>query len=217
MTLALILAAYDPSDNVGASDVHAEGEGGRDDVGRAAARDRRWAEVLCAVDVVDAQHALTMIMHEYADRLVRFAYGFVRSMDGAEDIVQDVFVRVWDRRETIRPEESLRAYLFTAVRRAALDVLKRRAVEARYAARVEQEEPASSVLLLHDQMDADVVAERVRMAMERLPERRRTALRLRYEEQLPFAVVAMVMGVSEKAAKHLVARGVSELRGHLGL
>jgi RNA polymerase sigma-70 factor (ECF subfamily) len=134
-------------------------------------------------------------------------------------LAQDVFIQVWKRRDTLVPEASLRGYLFTSVRRAGLNVLKRRATETRYASAVIHDisPQVSSPVPVEDQLDADAIARAVSTALARLPERRRTALHLRYEEQLPFAVVAEVMGLSEKAVQHLVKRAVEEVRGYLGL
>jgi RNA polymerase sigma-70 factor (ECF subfamily) len=180
-------------------------------------RDQAWAEILRSTNETEAQRALESIMHEYVNRLVRFAYGVVESADAAKDIVQDVFFRVWERRDTIEPTESLRAYLFTAVRRAALDVLRRRAVEARYVDRVMKGEMQPETMTMDEQLDADADIQDVRAAIARLSERRQTVLRLRYEEQLPFAVVAEIMGLSEKAVEHLAARAIKDIRRYLNL
>jgi RNA polymerase sigma-70 factor, ECF subfamily len=220
VTLAFILAAPDLPDDVGAPERYARSPAARrarEDAVIVAARDRALAEHICSADTFAADHAFSQLMQAYADRLIRFAYGFVKSRDAAEDLVQDVFVRVWERRATIRPDESLRAYLFTSVRRAALDLLKRRMVEARYATGSMHDLPAWNRPTIEERLDAQAIARAVSGALARLPERRRTALHLRYEEQLPFAVVAEVMGLSEKSVKHLVTRAVEELRGYLGL
>jgi len=180
-----------------------------------AARDHAFAVALSGDDEMVAHAALGALVSAYFERLARFAYGLVGSADVAEDVVQDVLVRVWDARRTIRPDQALRAYLFTAVRRRALDVLKHRGVEERHALAAVPREPA--MITVDADLDADALAAAVRVAIARLPERRQTALRLRYEESLPFALVAEVMGTSEKAAKDLVARAVKDVRRHLGV
>jgi RNA polymerase sigma factor (sigma-70 family) len=220
VTLVLILAAATPPEDVGAPDRYANSPAARrarDDAEYVEARDGEWAARLRSTDTVDAHRALTDLMHAYADRLIRFAYGFVGSADAAEDIVQNVFIGVWDRRGTIHPDESLRAYLFTSVRRTALNVLKRRTIETRFVSQSMHDTPRWQTLAADDRMEANDSVYEIHAAMARLTERRSTALRLRYEEQLPFAVVAQVMGLSEKSVKHLVTRAVEEVRGYLGL
>jgi hypothetical protein len=70
--------------------------------------------------------------------LVRFAYSFVHTQD-AEDIVQDVFVRVWQLGSTWHPTGSAAAYLLAAVRNEALKVLRHRRVAARYEEHIQGE------------------------------------------------------------------------------
>lgn len=220
VTLALILAAANPPDDVNAPSRYAEisaAQRAREEAGILTARDRAWVAQLRSSNAVEARHAFTSIVHAYTPSLTRFAYGLVKSVDVAEDMVQDIFIQVWTRRDTLVPESSLRGYLFTSVRRAGLNVLKRRAVEMRYATAVVHDISPQASVVVEDQLDADAIARAVSAALERLPERRRTALHLRYEEQLPFAVIAEVMGLSEKAVHHLVKRAVEELRGSLGL
>jgi len=222
VTFALFLAAVGPPDDIG----HSVQSGARG-AGRATARqtheadvtaerDRRRVEGLRSALPIEAHTAFDQVVDEYNDRLIRFAYGLLKSSDVAHDIVQDVFLRVWERRTTLRPEESFRGYLFTSVRRAALNFLKHRAVESRYASAVIHE-AASPETAIEDDSEVDDIAEAVRAALASLSERRRTALHLRYEEQLPFTVIAKVMGLSDDAAQHLVRRALKELRESLGV
>jgi RNA polymerase sigma-70 factor (ECF subfamily) len=218
MTLALIFAAVDRPDDVG--DHHANGlvaQRALDEAVIMAERYRQWVERLRSTHSLEANTAFNSIVDEYNDRLIRFAYGFVKSADPAHDLVQDVFLRVWERRATIRSEESLRGYLFTSVRRAALNFLKHQTVELRYASNALHEVSSSSTLTIDDQLELDAIAHAVRTALGKLSERRRTALHLRYEEQLPFTVIAEVMGLSEDATQHLVRRALKELREQLGV
>jgi RNA polymerase sigma-70 factor (ECF subfamily) len=183
---------------------------------RIARRDQSWAESLTSADESIASAALSALIEAYFDRLVRFAYGFVTSGDTAEDLVQETFVRLWETRRALHLTSSLRSYLFTAVRHRALNVLKHTAVEGRHATDVQASaEPV--ILRVEDQLDAASVELAVRAAIAHLPERRRTVIRLRYEEELPFQAVAEIMGISEKAAKDLTARTIRELRTRLRL
>ena len=217
MTIAYLLSAHfldDTRDGVHTPPASADRAVARQAEAEAD-RDRALTEALSGSDETRARAALDAVVTAYFDRLARFVYGLVMSVDIAEDVVQDVLVRVWDARHAVRPEQSLRAYLFTAVRRRALDVLKHHTVEVRHASTLGLD--TTVTLAVDDQLDSEAVAHTVRLAITQLSERRQTALRLRYEEGLPFALVAEVMGISEKAAKDLTARAVREIRASLGV
>lgn len=68
----------------------------------------------------------------FYDTLVYYSAGYVKRPEVAEDIVQEVFIRQWDTRPSFPSENSLKSYLYTAVRNASLDWLKHRRVEEKY-------------------------------------------------------------------------------------
>ena len=90
-------------------------------------RERDWIEGIGRSDV----GAFEAMVRTYGPQLARFAVGLLGSREDAEDIAQDVLWRVWDGRGAWRPTVSLRAYLFTAVRNRALNLLQRGRIRAR--------------------------------------------------------------------------------------
>ncbi len=163
------------------------------------------------------QGALATLMHQYANPLARFAFYTVGSIDVAEDIVQRVFIQLWQRRESLAPDSYLKAYLFRLVRNSALNERSAMTVRERYRM---GESPDGEVLsdptIIPNPEDDILTDLAVQHALEQLPERRRQALRLRLNEAMTHAEIADVLGVSLVSAQHLVARAVSDLRKILG-
>lgn len=150
----------------------------------------------------------------YFPVLVRFATGLSGARDAAEDAVQSVFTRLWQGRASWRPTGGIRPYFFRAVRNQILNDLARVRTAARYRASGHDTDvaqmPAAELTLERD--------ERVRAlqaSLASLSERRRTALRLRFEEELAYGEIASVLNLSEKAARELVVRAVGTLRAQL--
>jgi RNA polymerase sigma-70 factor (ECF subfamily) len=160
--------------------------------------------------------AFTQLMLSHAERLCRFAYSLLSDEPAARDVVQDVFTAVWVGRAAWSPEHGIRTYLFGAVRNRALDDTRHASVRARASATL-AESIAHSAEGAADPI-ADAVLERasrwaaLRAALPLLTERRRTALRLRYAEQMTVPEVAQVMGVSTKAAEQLILQAIRTLR-----
>src|SRR5437867_6584755 len=86
--------------------------------------ERAWADRIRAGDV-DAFEAL---YRTYWQRLYAFAFRYVRSKEDAEEVVQDVFFRIWRGRADWVPAGAVRNYVYCAVRNAARDRLARAAV-----------------------------------------------------------------------------------------
>lgn len=135
--------------------------------------------------------------------LVKFATTFVRDSAVAQDVVQESFARLWQRRSSIGPAESMRAYLYKSVRNRALNAVRdqnlRSVRQSEYAVDVEQSVAAS------DEVDAKHLNVKLQAWIEMLPNRQREALLLSRFEGLSHAEIADVMGVSPRTVNnHLV-------------
>lgn len=185
--------------------------GGRDETPRVeeVAADRALVRRLTQGD----EAAFRDIVAEYFGRLSRFAYSLVGARDIADDIAQDVLARIWERRVTWHPEHSIEAYLYGAVRNAALNELRRTNVRNRKTAAlteaIEHDTQRPDVI---DRLSIETMSRALRAEIDRLPERRRTALRLRYEEGLMYPTIAATLGISVKSAEQLVALTIQTLR-----
>ena len=130
---------------------------------------------------------------EVAPGLVLFARQFVQSIADAEDIVQEAFVRFWRKQHSI----TNRALLFATVRSIALDLLRRDVRRARREAKacLESEQVTSP------QFDADDEGQQaLAAAVERLPPDQREVLVMKIWNELTFADIATVLGVSQNTA-----------------
>ncbi len=139
---------------------------------------------------------------------LRLAYLLTGDGSLAEDLVQDAFVRLAGRLLHLRDPGGFRGYLRMTIVNLARSQFRRKAVERRFLER-HVEPPA---------VDPPDVSERERMrrALLALPVRQRTALVLRYFEDLSEAQTADVMRLRKGAVKSLVSRGTTTLRTMLG-
>lgn len=160
--------------------------------------------------------AFDILMDAHAEALLRIAYGYVKSRADAEDLVQDLFLRIWESRATWQPHGSIGSYLAVAVRRRALNLLKHRRVEAIYSGTAAAEgdhatATADVTLIANDDRAA------LHAVLDRLSDRARLVLLLRYEQKRSFAEVAEILGISVPAAWQLVARAIAQARALMEL
>jgi RNA polymerase sigma-70 factor (ECF subfamily) len=158
--------------------------------------------------------AFDELVDRYYDRVARFIYGLIGERDVAEDLAQDIFLRVWTLGTQWAPRGSVAAYLYRAARNRALNVVDRQRVRVR-AEQILKEDgvvpPPDADLLMIERVAA------LRVAFANLSERRRTALRLRYEEGLTYPAIASVLSMSTKSAEQLVALSIQTLRKALAM
>jgi RNA polymerase sigma-70 factor (ECF subfamily) len=163
----------------------------------------------------DARSAvdLAAIVDAYSTLLFRIANSVLRSKTEAEDVVQDVFLRVLQHRATLATVRDMRVWLVRIAWNLALDRKRRK--------RPEQLDETFAQSLASSTMPADAVideAQRFRSALreiERLPKAERHVLLLSAIEELGTAEIAAVLGRSESAVRALLSRARVRLRARL--
>ncbi len=152
--------------------------------------------------------ALELLVATYWHRLVRFVEGFLDQEGSGEDVVQEAFVRLWMRRAELRFEGSLRAFLFTMARNAAIDERRRSGRRAVLATRADPPvAPPSPVAHL----EASELRAAAHAAISALPPRRREVFRLARTEGLSYREIADVMGLSPQTVANQMSRALTEL------
>jgi RNA polymerase sigma-70 factor, ECF subfamily len=163
--------------------------------------------------------AFTKLFLTYYAGLCAFTFEYVGTKESAEELVHDVFLRVWQQRRTWDPKAGVRAYLFAACRNRALNLLRDDATAGRLTGDVVVSDetpalgqrPASPV----EEVEASELTEALRAAILALPERRRAVMTLRWQFQMRTAEIASVLGISAKAVEASFTRAAAELRACL--
>jgi RNA polymerase sigma-70 factor, ECF subfamily len=140
---------------------------------------------------------------------LNFAYRYAKHRTEAEDIAQDAMLRAWRKRDTLRNSEARKAWLGTIVRNEALREFARR-----------RPAPTDTLEDWQGSEDARVVAtvERADLhaALERLNERDRQLVRLRYDEDLTQEAIAGRLGIPLGTVKVRLHRVRAKLRREIG-
>ena len=145
---------------------------------------------------------------EAAPGLILFARQFVRSVADAEDIVQDAFVKFWRKQHPIEN----RALLFATVRSTAFDLLRRDARRARREADAVAEVEQSTA----PQFDATTESQHaLAAAVDRLPEEQREVLVMKIWNELTFADIGSVLGISQNTAASRYRYALAALKKNL--
>lgn len=154
------------------------------------------------------------VVREYHRPLAHYALRLTQSAPVASDVVQDVFLRLWERRERIEAGPSFRSLLFTMVRNRALNARrKRQPFEGTDLADVLPEAPHPDPGADED-LDARDLSRHVERWIGALPPRRAEAFRLSREGGLSHAEIAEVMGLSVRTVETHVFQALKTLRAH---
>lgn len=173
----------------------------------------------------DDAGAFEELVRRYQDRLVRLFHHIGPSPEVAEDLAQDVFLRIYRSRSRYEPGAKFSTWLFTiagnVARNAARSQNRRKEiseVDARQSANDSQSNLIAGIALdASSLMPARVVegeerAELVRIAVQALGERQRMALMLSRFENMSYVEIAEAMGLTTKAVKSLLSRARVNLK-----
>ncbi|MEO7459805.1 MAG: SigE family RNA polymerase sigma factor [Acidimicrobiales bacterium] len=160
--------------------------------------------------VVRAMADLESVYRAEYRSLVRLASLLVDDVGTCEEIVQEAFVRVWQRRPGLRAADRLPAYLRSAVLNGARSELRRRVVRRRPLAPPPASAPSAETTALADDPSREVLD-----ALRSLPERQREVLALRYYLDLSEAQIAATLEISPGAVKTHAHRGLATLAERL--
>lgn len=157
--------------------------------------------------------ALAELFDTLYEPLVGFAASLIGSADLAQEIVQDVFLRVWEGHVHWTIRDTTRAYFFGSVRNAARNVIRKQRLEARHAFLLDD-----TSLLSDPPMTASAVVEGLELhdavarAFDRLTPKRRIVLELRWFHGLRHPEIAEVLEISVKGVEQTVTRALHDLR-----
>lgn len=166
------------------------------------------------------QKALANLFITYYDRLYRYGFRLYGDDDAVKDCIQELFLKLWRKRESIGEVRELTPYLYKALRRCIVDSLRAgpshfRLWQADDEARLEvcfsHEE-----FLISEQIDAEQRSKLTR-ALNKLTKRQREAIHLRYFDGFEPGQIAQIMGLTEQSVYNLLYRSVQSLRDHFFL
>ena len=150
--------------------------------------------------------AFEELFRTYYEPLFAFVQTQVQPREIAEDLVQSIFVRLWEHRMTLAVRGSIRAYLYGAAKLEVIDHYRRTGVRLREVGNRTREDPIPGMgqppPSTEDLAHATELREAIRSAAERLPERCRLIVIMRWEHQLSYAEIAHALGISQKTVEN---------------
>jgi len=155
--------------------------------------------------------AFQYLFEQYNQKLYRFSYSYLRAESDAEEIVQEVFLKVWENRHQLKSDKSFHSYLFTIAFNAIKKrfILRQRAEKHKHALLewFSQENPS-----LESRKDFEYLIEKLEILIDQLPEKRKQVFLKRKKEGKSITVIALEMGISPKTVKNQITEAMNFLK-----
>lgn len=158
------------------------------------------------------ERAFDFVFRQYYKVLSQFSYSFVKEQIAAESIVQDVFIKLWERREVLGDISNLQSYLLGMVKNQSIDFLRQEKSNSRKYLNLKVAESANTT---EEQVSINEFEEKLLKSIMKLPDRCREAIEMSRFEGLPNKEIARQMQISVKGVEALIGRSLKLLRVEL--
>ena len=153
--------------------------------------------------------AFAKLYQHYRVPALKFCISMLKDTDEAENMVHDVFIKIWEKRTLINPELNFSSYLFTCLRNGTFDYLKQvekgKLLRERYMERLEQTPE-------DDQESQEMQSKRLYSAIDSLSEKRRLILLLNVEGGKSYQEIADSLRISRNTVKNQLVKAKQLLR-----
>lgn len=154
-----------------------------------------------------------LLFNEYYERLCYYAFQFIKDKDKAEDIVQELFAKLWIYRQELNVTSSIHAYLYRSVRNSCLNQLKHEQVKMDYLAATFH--PPKTESFISNEIDAKELSLLIQSCLTNLPPERRKIFLLSRNEGLTYQEIAAELGISLKTVESQMGKALRFLRERL--
>jgi len=161
------------------------------------------------------EQAFELFFRKYFARLCTYANKVLNDPEEAREITQEAFIKIWEGREEIDPEESLKSYIFKITRNLCINKLRKRKVESKYAelykyVYVENLEISGLETILGKELEDNLVH-----SIGKLPPECRKVFELSRVEGLKYKEIACTLNISVKTVEAQMSKALRVLRSCL--
>lgn len=171
-------------------------------------------EELMALAANGCRDAYALLYSRYVNQLYRYVYLFCKSKETSEEIVQDVFLKIWENRERLQSINCFKAFVFRSTKNILLDYYRRRKTELK----------AFEALALQPETDAEFSDSKliysqhcllIQQAISKLPPKRREIVEMRTQEDLSLDEIAGRLAISKSVVKKQLYQGMAFVRTYM--
>ncbi len=179
-----------------------------------------------AIDWNDKEHALILLLKQgdalafrklydqYYNLVYKYSLLIIKSNEMAEEAVQEVFTRVWEKRESINSTFSFKAYLCTIAKNYLLNQLRKASYDASMRQHVfysrAQSEPTTENLILEKELESIK-----QTAIDSLPPQRKKIFLLCHQQGMKHKDIATLLGISQHTVKDQIVKANKDIKGYL--
>lgn len=155
------------------------------------------------------------IYERYCSRLYGFVLRYIKVEADAEELVQEVFVKIWESRNKINTHSSFESFLFTIAYNSTITLLRKRANEQKYLEHLKSIQQIQNAPDLIDEIQFKELNEKVKTLLNELTPRQKEVFHLSREEGLTHIEIAQKLDISVNTVKKHMVNTLSYLKSNI--
>lgn len=157
--------------------------------------------------------AFDEIFKKYGDRLFAFALKYLKSKEETEELVQEVFLKIWENRKKLKKESSLKSYLFTIAYHNICGIFRKRQIHEKF---LEENVQSENVIVnMEEQLEYRAALQQVDRLIERLPEKQKAIFIKSRKEGKTTREIAEEMNLAPGTVDNNISAALRFLRKHI--
>lgn len=160
------------------------------------------------------KRAFELVYNQFFSALVSYAYRYLDTFEDAEEVVQEVFVKFWDKCDRLAPESSVKSYLYRSVHNTCLNNIKHEKVKDGYRQHVIHFMENTETLAFEEEGQGTIF-EKINIEIEKLPPRCQEIFKLSRFEGLKYQEIADHLNISVKTVEVQMGKALKVLRTNL--
>ncbi len=154
--------------------------------------------------------AFNELYYKYHKKIFAFSLKFLKNKADAEDLIQKIFVIIWEKKENLNPEKSFNNYLFIIARNEIYDLLKKKALTEYY-----NDQILSDTKQEEEDIETKKLVEVMYSLIEKMPERRRQIFLMNRNMGLTYKQIAKKLDITENTVDTQIRNSLNYLRKEL--
>lgn len=163
----------------------------------------------------DNMFAFDLIYKKYSKKLYKFGYSLLKSHEETENLVQDVFLNLWENRHKVEKDSSIKSYIFAITYNSAISILRKKAMESKFV------EYLKSLQIIYEkpvnmELEYTELTNKINEIVYALPQRQKEVYLLHKVEALKYSEIAVLLDISVNTIENHMSRALKTIRKKLG-
>lgn len=163
----------------------------------------------------DDKVAFYNLYERYSKKLYAFVLQLIKLEEDAEEIVQEVFIKIWEKRKTLNEYSSFESFLFTIAYNTTMSLLRKKVTENKYLAHLQSIQQVNNTVNLTDEIYFNELNEQLAVLLDEVSARQKEIFLLSRKEGLTHEQIAKKLNITVNTVKKHISNTISFLKSHL--